>query len=81
MAGGIGCGVRPYNTTEDCEIAYCTVYDTGIDGIEFGALKNSDPTQEGVARIHHNIVHDTVLRSADSGGLHTIRLRRAMDAH
>ena len=69
--GGIGLGVRPWTTTEDCEVAFCTVYNTGIDGIEFGALKNSDPTHEGVARIHHCMVHDTVLRSADSGGLHT----------
>ena len=69
--GGIGCGVRPYVVSRDLEIAYNTVYNVGIDGIEFGALKNSDPAKPGVARIHHCLVHDTVLQSADSGGMHT----------
>lgn len=69
--GGIGCGVRPYVVSRDLEIAYNTVYNVGIDGIEFGALKNSSLARPGVARIHHNVVHDAVLQSADSGGLHT----------
>jgi hypothetical protein len=69
--GGIGLGVRPYTVSRDIEVGYNTVYNVGIDGIEFGALKGSDPNRPGTARIHHNIVHDTVLQSADSGALHT----------
>jgi hypothetical protein len=39
---------------------------------EFGALKNSTSDINDIrARIHHNVVHDTVLQSGDSGGLHT----------
>jgi hypothetical protein len=69
--GAIGLGVRPFITSRDIEVGHNTVYNVGIDGIEFGALKNSDPNKPGVARLHHNVVHDTVLQSADSGGLHT----------
>jgi hypothetical protein len=70
--GGIGLGVRGSTVSLDHEIGYNTVYNTGIDGIEFGALKNSTSNVNDIrARIHHNLVHDTVLQSADSGALHT----------
>jgi hypothetical protein len=69
--GALGLGVRPFVVSRDTEVAYNTIYNTGIDGIEFGALKNSSLSRPGIARIHHNVVHDTVLQSADSGGMHT----------
>jgi hypothetical protein len=69
--GAIGTGIRPSTISEDIQIGYNTVYNTGIDGIEIGALKNFDPNNAGKARVHHNLIHDTVLQSADSGAIHT----------
>jgi hypothetical protein len=70
--GAIGLGVRNWTHSFDHEVAYNTIYNTGIDGIEFGSLKNSTANIQDIrARIHHNLVHDTVLQSADSGAMHT----------
>lgn len=72
-AGGISLGAQ-YGGGDslDNEVAYNTVYNTGIDGIEIGALRNSDPNTPGVARVQHNIIHDAVLQNADSGGIHEV---------
>ena len=62
-AGGISLGAQ-YGGGDslDNEVAYNTVYNTGIDGIEIGALRNADPDAPGVARVHHNVIHDAVLQ-------------------
>lgn len=72
-AGGISLGAQ-YGSGDslDNEIAYNTVYNTAIDGIEIGALRNANPDNPGVARVHHNIIHDAVLQNADSGGIHEV---------
>jgi len=72
-AGGISLGAQ-YGGGDslDNEVAYSTVYNTGIDGIEICALRNSDPDKPGVARVHHNVIHDAVLQNADSGGIHEV---------
>ena len=69
--GGISVGAQ-YNGSDslDTEVGYNTVYNVGIDGIEITSLKNSDPNHPGVARVHHNIIHDAVLQVADSAAIH-----------
>lgn len=72
-AGGISLGAQ-YGGGDslDNEVAYNTVYNTAIDGIEIGALRNSNLDRPGIAHIHHNIIHDAVLQNADSGGIHEV---------
>jgi hypothetical protein len=68
--GAISLGRYTSTLSQDHEIGYNTIYNTGIDGIDFSALKNSSGSKSDIkARIHHNIVHDTVLQSADSGAI------------
>ena len=70
--GAIGLGSTRFGggASLDAEIAYNHVYNTGVDGIQFDGLRNSTASRTDIrARIHHNLVHDTVLQSADSGGI------------
>ena len=71
--GGISVGAQ-YNGSDslDTEVGYNTVYNVGIDGIEITSLKNSDPAHPGVARVHHNLIHDAVLQVADSAAIHEV---------
>ncbi|HEV7298428.1 MAG TPA: proprotein convertase P-domain-containing protein [Tepidisphaeraceae bacterium] len=56
--------------SEDHEFAYNTVSHTPQQGINFRALKNSTNDPSDVrARIHHNVIHDVMLRSFDSAAL------------
>jgi hypothetical protein len=57
--------------SEDHEIAYNTIYNTPQQGINIRALVNSSKTKPGMARIHHNIIHDFMLKTHDSGGIDT----------
>jgi len=67
---GMGSTRKGGGPSLDAEIAYNEVYNTGVDGIQFDGLRNSTGSKNDIrARIHHNIVHDTVLQSADSGGI------------
>jgi Secretion system C-terminal sorting domain len=55
----------------DLEIAYNTIYNTPQQVIDCAHLKNSNPLVYGLARIHHNEVHDFMLRAYDSGAIET----------
>jgi hypothetical protein len=57
--------------SEDHEIAYNTIFNTPQQGINIRALVNSSKTKPGMARIHHNIIHDFMLKTHDSGGIDT----------
>ena len=71
--GGISTGAQ-YNGSKgiDIEVGYNTLYNVGIDGIEITSLENSDPNHPGIARVHHNIIHDSVLQVADSAAIHEV---------
>jgi len=67
---GMGSTRKGGGPSLDAEIAYNEVYNTGVDGIQFDGLRNSTGSKSDIrARIHHNVVHDTVLQSADSGAI------------
>lgn len=67
---GMGSNRKGAGPSVDTEVAYNEVYNTGIDGIQFDGLRNSTGNKNDIrARIHHNVVRDTVLQSADSGGI------------
>jgi len=53
----------------DLEIAYNTIYNIPQQGIDCAHLRNSNPLVYGVARIHHNLIHDFMLRAYDSGAI------------
>jgi len=57
--------------SEDHEIAYNTIFNTAQQGINIRALVNSSKSKPGVARIHHNIIHDFMLKTHDSGAIDT----------
>jgi Secretion system C-terminal sorting domain len=57
--------------SEDHEIAYNTIYNTPQQGINIRAMVNSTTTKPGVARIHHNIIHDFMIKTHDSGAIDT----------
>jgi hypothetical protein len=59
--------------SEDHEIGYNTLYNSPQQGINFRALMNSanSPTDTR-ARIHHNLIHDVMLRSADSAAIDSL---------
>lgn len=68
--GGINLGRTTDVTSLDHDVGYNTVYNSGLEGIEFSALQNSSGLKSAIAaRIHHNVVFNTVLQSADSGGI------------
>ncbi|HEY0007495.1 MAG TPA: proprotein convertase P-domain-containing protein, partial [Tepidisphaeraceae bacterium] len=56
--------------SEDHEFGYNTMSNSPQQGINFRALKNSTGRPDDVrARIHHNVIHDVMLRSADSAAI------------
>jgi subtilisin-like proprotein convertase family protein len=56
--------------SEDHEFGYNTLSHSPQQGINFRALKNSTNSPNDVrARIHHNVIHDVMLRSADSAAI------------
>ncbi|HEV7298465.1 MAG TPA: DUF1565 domain-containing protein [Tepidisphaeraceae bacterium] len=59
--------------SEDHEFGYNTLSNSPQQGINFRALKNSTkkPT-DSKARIHHNLIHDVMLRSADSAAIDSL---------
>ncbi|NJM06616.1 right-handed parallel beta-helix repeat-containing protein [Candidatus Gracilibacteria bacterium] len=68
--GALGLGRSTSTVSLDHEVGYNTIYNAGVDGIEFSALRNSSGTKsDSKARIHHNLVYNTVLQSADSGAI------------
>jgi hypothetical protein len=68
--GAVSLGRTTKTVSLDEEVGYNTIYNTGIDGIDFSALKNSSGSQSVIqSRIHHNTIYNTVLQSADSGAI------------
>lgn len=68
--GGINLGRSTAVTSEDHDVGYNMVYNSGLEGIEFSALRNASGAKSAIrARIHHNVVYNTVLQSAHSGGI------------
>ena len=57
--------------SEDHEIAFNTIYNTPQQGINIRAMVNSSKAKPGVARIHHNIIHDFMIKTHDSGAIDT----------
>jgi hypothetical protein len=56
--------------SEDHEFGYNTLSNSPQQGINFRALINSTNNPNDVrARIHHNVIHDVMLRSADSAAI------------
>jgi len=53
----------------DCVIGHNTVRRTGRSGIQITGLKNSDPTQALIARVHHNDVADFGIQDWDLGAI------------
>jgi len=53
---------------QDHEIAYNTVFNTPQQAFSVEHNDNSDKRFPGKARIHHNLVHDFMLKTHDSGG-------------
>jgi hypothetical protein len=59
--------------SEDHEFGYNTLYNSPQQGINFRALKNSTNDPNNVkARIHHNLIHDVMLRSFDSAAIDSL---------
>lgn len=59
--------------SEDHEFGYNTLYNSPQQGINFRALKNSTKNPNDVrARIHHNLIHDVMLRSFDSAAIDSL---------
>jgi hypothetical protein len=76
-AGALNLG-KPYDTpggpqmSIDHEIANNTIYRTPQQGINFRGLKNSANSLTNIpARIHHNAIHDVMMRSYDSAAIDT----------
>jgi hypothetical protein len=59
--------------SEDHEFGYNTLYNSPQQGVNYRALKNSanSPTDTR-ARIHHNLIHDVMLRSHDSAAIDSL---------
>jgi hypothetical protein len=58
--------------SEDHVFAYNTVFNTPQQGVNIRALVNTGNSPNDIrARIHHNIIHDVMLRSGDSGAIDT----------
>ncbi len=63
------------NTAKICidgEIAYNTISNTTVMGINYKYFKNSNPAIRGIARIHHNKVTNFMQRAGDSGGIDNV---------
>ena len=57
--------------SEDHEIGFNTIYNTPQQAINIRAITNSSKIKPGMARIHHNIIHDFMLKTHDSGAFDT----------
>jgi hypothetical protein len=59
--------------SEDHEFGYNTLFNSPQQGINFRALTNSTKKPEDSrARIHHNRIHDVMLRTYDSGAIDSL---------
>jgi hypothetical protein len=59
--------------SEDHEFGYNTLFNSPQQGVNFRALKNSTKDPRDVrARIHHNLIHDVMLRSFDSAAIDSL---------
>ena len=59
--------------SEDHEFAYNTLSNSPQQGVNFRALKNSTKKPEDTrARIHHNLIHDVMLRCFDSAAIDSL---------
>lgn len=59
--------------SEDHEFGYNTLYNSPQQGINFRALRNSTRSPTDVrARIHHNLIHDVMLRCFDSAAIDSL---------
>ncbi|HEX8552302.1 MAG TPA: DUF1565 domain-containing protein [Abditibacteriaceae bacterium] len=59
--------------SDDHEFGYNTLYNSPQQGINFRALKNSTKSPTDLrARIHHNLIHDVMLRSFDSAAIDSL---------
>lgn len=54
---------------KDAEIAYNTIYNTTMMGINFKYSENSDINTPNLYRIHHNTLYNFMRRSGDSGAI------------
>ncbi len=54
---------------QDHEIAYNTIYNTPQQAISIEHNDNSDRSVPGRARVHHNVIHDFMLKTHDSAAL------------
>lgn len=70
--GAINCHTMHRAPTLDHEIAYNTIYNTTHAAIDIGQLENSDINNKGIARIHHNLIHDCAFRTHDVGVIETV---------
>jgi len=66
--GVLNTGTRGTNG-QDHEIAYNTIYNTPQQAISIEHNNNSDRSVPGRARVHHNIIHDFMLKTHDSAAL------------
>ena len=57
--------------TEDVKIGYNTLRRSAGLGISIRELENSDPGKPGLARVHHNHIHDIMRRVRDAGAIDT----------
>lgn len=59
--------------SEDHEFAYNTLSNSPQQGINFRALKNSaNKPEHNRARIHHNLIHDVMVRCFDSAAIDSL---------
>jgi hypothetical protein len=59
--------------SEDHEFAYNTLFNSPQQGVNFRALTNSTKSPKDTrARIHHNLIHDVMLRTFDSGAIDSL---------
>jgi hypothetical protein len=64
--------------SDDHEFAYNTLFNSPQQGVNFRALKNSTKSPKDTrARIHHNLIHDVMLRSHDSGAIDSLGTHHA----
>ncbi len=54
---------------KDAEIAYNTIYNTTMMGINYKYSENSDINTPHIYRIHHNTLYNFMRRSGDSGAI------------
>lgn len=64
-SGAVNTGSWSY----DSEVAYNRIMNTPMIAIAFKGFTNSNPSNKGVARIHHNEIIDFLRRGYDSGAI------------